>query len=74
MTVDVEEELVELEIRLSASERSQSYDNREHFLEVTFETFLTEPRIILPSELYYLQPVSDTLTLSTTVIQAEPHG
>ena len=68
------EAIVELEIRLSASEPLGQYQNEPYFFELSLETFLTEKRTVLPSELFFFNAVDDTLTLSTTVVQAEPYG
>ena len=68
MTVEDAEELVEYELRLSDSKTSRTFVEIPRFFSVTVSTFLTEPRLVLPTELYHLQPVKDTLTLSTTVI------
>ena len=62
--------LVELEIRIGNAEPLGRFDNEAPFFEISHETFLTERRNILPSELFFLNPVDDTLSLSTTVVQA----
>ena len=67
MIVENEDDMTELEIRLSDTD---PLGDELYFIEMSIETFLTERRTILPAELLFLNDVDDTLTLSTTVIQS----
>ena len=67
MIVEDEGDMAELEIRLSDTD---PLGNELYFIEMSIETFLTERRNIIPPELLFLNDVDDTLTLSTTVVQA----
>ena len=67
-TINDPEAIVELEIRLSNTDPLGRYNNEALFFDISHETFLIERSNIMPSELFYLNAVDDTLTLSTTVI------
>ena len=59
---------VELEIWLSDPEPLGQYNDIMFFFELQIATFVTENRFIRPAEIFYLNPVDDTLTVTTTVV------
>ena len=53
--------IVEFQFKLSNQEPLGRFDNEELFFEISHETYLTERRNIIPSEIFFLNPVDDTL-------------